>query len=94
MDSWHTVVPTALGELTLVRDAMPCCGLYFPNHWYRPDPVTFGPRRADGFERGRRSSASTSPGSAASSTWRWVRAATSSSNGCGTWSGRSPTARR
>jgi methylated-DNA-[protein]-cysteine S-methyltransferase len=48
--SWHTVVPTALGELTLVRDADALLGLYFPNHWYRPDPVTFGPRRADGFD--------------------------------------------
>lgn len=48
--SWHTVVPTALGELTLVRDADALLGLYFPNHWYRPDPVTFGPRRGDGFD--------------------------------------------
>jgi methylated-DNA-[protein]-cysteine S-methyltransferase len=48
--SWHTVVSTTLGELTLVRDADALLGLYFPNHWYRPDPVTFGPRRADGFD--------------------------------------------
>jgi methylated-DNA-[protein]-cysteine S-methyltransferase len=48
--SWHTVVSTELGELTLVRDADALLGLYFPNHWYRPNPVTFGPRRADGFD--------------------------------------------
>jgi methylated-DNA-[protein]-cysteine S-methyltransferase len=52
--TWHTVVPTALGELTLVRDADTLLGLYFPNHWYRPDPVTFGPRRADGFDEAAR----------------------------------------
>ena len=62
--SWHTVVPTALGELALVRDADALLGLYFPNHWYRPNPMTFGPRRADGFEEAIGSSASTSPGSA------------------------------
>jgi methylated-DNA-[protein]-cysteine S-methyltransferase len=48
--NWHMVVSTALGELTLVRDADGLRGLYFPHHWYRPDPATFGPRRADGFE--------------------------------------------
>jgi methylated-DNA-[protein]-cysteine S-methyltransferase len=48
--SWHTVVSTMLGELTLVRDANALRGLYFPHHWYRPDPATFGPRRSDGFD--------------------------------------------
>lgn len=48
--SWHTVAPTALGELILVRDADALLGLYFPDHWYRPNPVTFGPRRDDGFD--------------------------------------------
>lgn len=47
--SWHTVVPTALGELTLVRDVDVLRGLYFPHHWYRPDPVIFGPRCDEGF---------------------------------------------
>ncbi len=47
---WHTVVPTALGELTLVRDADALLGLYYPNHWYRPAPATFGPRCDDGFD--------------------------------------------
>ena len=49
VQSWHTVVPTALGELTLVRDADALQGLYFPHHWYRPSPVTFGPRHDEGF---------------------------------------------
>ena len=48
--NWHTVVSTELGELTLVRDADGMRGLYFPHHWYRPDPATFGPLRADGFD--------------------------------------------
>lgn len=46
----HTVVPTVLGQLTLVRNAGGLCGLYFPHHWYMPDPATFGPRRDEGFE--------------------------------------------
>jgi methylated-DNA-[protein]-cysteine S-methyltransferase len=46
---WHTVATTSLGVLTLVRDAKSVRGLYFPHHWYRPDPATFGPRSDDGF---------------------------------------------
>ncbi|MDT5274771.1 MAG: methylated-DNA-[protein]-cysteine S-methyltransferase [Mycobacterium sp.] len=48
--TWHTVIGSALGELTLVRDAEGLRGLYFPHHWYRPDPATFGPRRDQGFD--------------------------------------------
>jgi methylated-DNA-[protein]-cysteine S-methyltransferase len=48
--SWQTVMPSALGELTLVRDEQGLRGLYFPHHWYRPDSSTFGPRRDDGFD--------------------------------------------
>jgi methylated-DNA-[protein]-cysteine S-methyltransferase len=48
--TWHTVVGSAVGELTLVRDAEGMRGLYFPRHWYRPDPLTFGPHVAEGFE--------------------------------------------
>jgi methylated-DNA-[protein]-cysteine S-methyltransferase len=47
---WHTVVPTALGELTLVRDSDALRGLYFPHHWHLPSPVTFGVRCDDGFD--------------------------------------------
>jgi methylated-DNA-[protein]-cysteine S-methyltransferase len=48
--TWHTVIDSELGELTLVRDAEGMRGLYFPHHWYRPGPATFGPRVEDGFE--------------------------------------------
>jgi methylated-DNA-[protein]-cysteine S-methyltransferase len=47
---WHTIVPTALGELTLVRDADAVRGLYFPRHWGRPSSSTFGVRCDDGFD--------------------------------------------
>jgi methylated-DNA-[protein]-cysteine S-methyltransferase len=47
--TWHTSVPTALGELTLVRDADAVVGVYFPHHWYRPSPASFGARRDEGF---------------------------------------------
>jgi methylated-DNA-[protein]-cysteine S-methyltransferase len=46
---WHTVIESALGDLTLVRDADGLRGLYFTHHWYQPDPATFGPRHDDGF---------------------------------------------
>lgn len=48
--SWHTVIPSALGDLTLVRDQTGLRGLYFPHHWYKPDPSKFGPRVDDGFD--------------------------------------------
>lgn len=48
--TWHSAVPTDLGELTVVRDADGLRGIYFPHHWYRPDPAAFGPRRDDGFD--------------------------------------------
>jgi methylated-DNA-[protein]-cysteine S-methyltransferase len=46
----HTVLATALGDLTVVRDAGCLVGLYFPHHWYGPGPATFGPRTGTGFE--------------------------------------------
>ena len=49
-NTWHTVVATTLGQLTLVRNADGLCGLYFPHHWYMPSPATFGPRSDEGFE--------------------------------------------
>jgi methylated-DNA-[protein]-cysteine S-methyltransferase len=48
-DVWHTVATTSLGALTAVRDARAVRGLYYPHHWTRPDPATFGPRSDDGF---------------------------------------------
>jgi methylated-DNA-[protein]-cysteine S-methyltransferase len=46
----HTVLCTRLGDLTIVQDDDHLTGLYFPHHWHRPDPVTFGPRNDRGFE--------------------------------------------
>jgi methylated-DNA-[protein]-cysteine S-methyltransferase len=48
--TWHTVVASALGDIVLVRDATGLRGLYFPHHWYLPDPATFGPRVDAEFE--------------------------------------------
>ena len=48
--TWHSVTETALGELTLVRTADGLSGVYFPQHWYRPDPTAFGPRDDHGFD--------------------------------------------
>ncbi|MEZ0051013.1 methylated-DNA-[protein]-cysteine S-methyltransferase [Mycobacterium sp. MAA66] len=48
--TWHSVIVTEMGELTVVRDESGLRGLYFPHHWYRPAQETFGPRRDEGFE--------------------------------------------
>ena len=44
----HTVHGTRLGDLTIVRDGDWLAGLYFPHHWYRPEPATFGVRNDRG----------------------------------------------
>ena len=41
-----TTMDSPVGELTLVADHGGLTGVYFPHHWYRPDPATFG-RPAD-----------------------------------------------
>jgi methylated-DNA-[protein]-cysteine S-methyltransferase len=41
-----TTMDSPVGELTLVADDGGLTGVYFPHHWYRPDPATFG-RPAD-----------------------------------------------
>ena len=41
-----TTMDSPVGELTLVGDDGGLTGVYFPHHWYRPDPATFG-RPAD-----------------------------------------------
>jgi methylated-DNA-[protein]-cysteine S-methyltransferase len=46
----HTILATRLGDLTVVRNAETVVGLYFPHHWYRPGPDTFGPRTDEGFD--------------------------------------------
>jgi methylated-DNA-[protein]-cysteine S-methyltransferase len=45
----HATVDSPLGELTLVAEDGRLTGLYFPHHWYRPDPATFGERARAGF---------------------------------------------
>jgi methylated-DNA-[protein]-cysteine S-methyltransferase len=46
----HTVLAMPIGDLTVVREGDLLTGLYFPHHWYKPDPVTFGPRSDRRFE--------------------------------------------
>jgi methylated-DNA-[protein]-cysteine S-methyltransferase len=40
----HVVTGSPIGELTIVRGREGLTGLYFPGHWTRPDPASFGPR--------------------------------------------------
>jgi methylated-DNA-[protein]-cysteine S-methyltransferase len=44
-----TTTGSPIGELTLVADDGRLTGVYFPHHWYRPDPATFGRRAETGF---------------------------------------------
>jgi methylated-DNA-[protein]-cysteine S-methyltransferase len=46
----HTTIDTLLGELTLVAEDRALTGVYYPGHWTRPDPATFGERCERGFE--------------------------------------------
>jgi methylated-DNA-[protein]-cysteine S-methyltransferase len=46
----HTTIVSKLGELTVVGNSGTVVGLYFPHHWYRPDPASFGPRSEAGFD--------------------------------------------
>jgi methylated-DNA-[protein]-cysteine S-methyltransferase len=46
----HTTVDSPVGELTVVAEDGRLTGLYFPHHWYRPDPAAFGDRAEAGFE--------------------------------------------
>ncbi|MGH3068890.1 MAG: methylated-DNA--[protein]-cysteine S-methyltransferase [Streptosporangiaceae bacterium] len=48
-EAQHTILATRLGDLTIVRDGEVLTGLYYPHHWYRPTPATFGPRTGQGF---------------------------------------------
>ena len=38
-----------VGQLRLVADDGRLTGVYFPHHWYRPDPATFGRPAETGF---------------------------------------------
>ncbi len=40
----HAVVDSPIGPLTVVGDGAVVTGLYFPNHWTRPDRTAFGER--------------------------------------------------
>jgi methylated-DNA-[protein]-cysteine S-methyltransferase len=46
----HTILDSPIGELTLVAHHGRLTGVYFPHHWYKPDPATFGPRTDTGFD--------------------------------------------
>jgi methylated-DNA-[protein]-cysteine S-methyltransferase len=50
MATTHTIIETPIGELTLVAEDGTLSGIYFPGHWTRPDPATFGERSDSGFE--------------------------------------------
>jgi methylated-DNA-[protein]-cysteine S-methyltransferase len=54
MTTTHITIDTTLGELTLVAENGTLCGVYFPGHWTRPDPATFGERVEGGFEESER----------------------------------------
>jgi methylated-DNA-[protein]-cysteine S-methyltransferase len=49
MSVTHTTIDSPVGELTLVARDGSLTGVYFPHHWYRPDPATFGDRDDAGF---------------------------------------------
>ena len=44
-----TTMDSPVGEFTLVADDGGLTGVYFPHHWYRPDPATFGRAAQTGF---------------------------------------------
>jgi methylated-DNA-[protein]-cysteine S-methyltransferase len=47
----HTVLATALGDVTLVREGNSLTGLYFlPRHWPQPDWAAAGARSDEGFD--------------------------------------------
>jgi methylated-DNA-[protein]-cysteine S-methyltransferase len=51
MTSTHTTIESPVGDLTLVARDGALSGVYFPRHWYLPDPATFGTRSGSGFEQ-------------------------------------------
>jgi methylated-DNA-[protein]-cysteine S-methyltransferase len=46
----HTRIASELGDLTVVARNGTVVGLYFPGHWYRPEPASFGRCRHFGFD--------------------------------------------
>ena len=51
MSTTHTTIDSPLGELILVAENAALSGVYFPGHWTRPDPATFGERSERGLEQ-------------------------------------------
>jgi methylated-DNA-[protein]-cysteine S-methyltransferase len=49
MNATHTTIDSPVGELTLVARDGTLSGVYFPGHWYPPDPATLGTRTDEGF---------------------------------------------
>lgn len=50
MSTTHMRMMTPVGELALVAQDGALSGVYFPGHWTRPDPATFGERADRGLE--------------------------------------------
>jgi methylated-DNA-[protein]-cysteine S-methyltransferase len=50
----NTTMASPLGDLTIVSRAGVMIGLYFSNHWYRPDPWSYGAESEVGFDDVRR----------------------------------------
>ena len=48
----HAVIGSPIGPLTIVRDDEGITGVYYPGHWTRPDPASFGPRADAADDRG------------------------------------------
>jgi methylated-DNA-[protein]-cysteine S-methyltransferase len=53
MDVWHTIIASKLGDLTVVAREGIVVGVYFPDHWNRPDSAGFGAYNAVDFEAAR-----------------------------------------
>ncbi|OON80028.1 methylated-DNA--[protein]-cysteine S-methyltransferase [Streptomyces tsukubensis] len=43
MNTRHAIVPTPLGDLTVVASGESLVGVYFPHHWYLPPSAELGP---------------------------------------------------
>ena len=54
MPATFTTADTPIGELTLVAEDGALTGVYFPHHWYKPDPATFGARCDTDFDQAKR----------------------------------------
>lgn len=50
----HSTIGSPLGDLTVVVRGAQLAGLYYPHHWYLPDPSTPGPEEPTGTREIRR----------------------------------------